>query len=703
MLRKYIVKNQQGKTVTLIVSNQALDEAKAESFNIDTMPGLNKHDTLLFRLAIQMCDNKKSANGEVFYLTSMAAPEADQPTNAAIKYYKLSEHPLNLKKHSGKELAVKENPKLAAYELNQQPVKYPVLTNFSPSTVPSNEEVDRDALIAEVRKVNVKAADAIKLVHNHGDIFTQFQQEIVGEYTGDIDKGIADIHQDIVTKFAPVFIEQIEPKSQDLRATVHDYIVSAHDQKMMAENTLLAVALHNAATDFFRARWLANLDNREQLEKDRLAFNQLFAGIANISANYDISPVNETIDNFRRLSKDDLQTLISRLLNDSYKKYFTLDPTIDAFSYIQKRLNNLHATLPHFDRVERQWIAHKFKLNSAFIEQTNAAVNSKRAELFSNESMTAFAGISNLMRDRSQELQSRAKVERDDYLARQPKPKKAKAPKKAGPAPQQQALPARDQRSFWQRNKGTIISIGTGLLIGAGAAAAIVFAPIALPILVVGGIAAAVGVAVVGVSAIVGRIIDYRRNKKAKDQYGDVSSVDSERAGLLADNDFRPDNGTTAQLAQHGLNGNGTTHTSAYESPRSSTHRATMFSASGNDNNAPPPKPDVKAQFEYSLAREIANQYASDDEARHAAIMKIFKEDCGRNMDEFLERVETMDPAPGRAAEKIKAALKETAPLYDDLDVSLLKGSTLEQRYNLEHEIIVVSGKQEDSPSMKKK
>jgi hypothetical protein len=261
--------------------------------------------------------------------------------------------------------------------------------------------------------------------------------------------------------------------------------------------------------------------------------------------------------------------------------------------------------------------------------------------------------------------------------------------------------------SFWQRNKATIISIGLGVLIGGAAAAAFVlFAPVTLPLLAMIGIAAAGALAVVGISAIIGRVIDKGRNAKAKQEM-DFPATADERKSLLTDE--TPRKPSTTSLTQL-MNGSST------EKKLSARSESTIEPTATDQVTRKPSSPtlfqrvsnspdlmnesaiEAKASFEVAFAYKVAELLDQTMGDTYFKVTSTFSE-SGYDINKFIPYL--IEEYPASAKGVIKSAIRQVAENYPNLNPDLFNGSSLSNpAYELKN-AITAAGKKEDTSSSK--
>lgn len=678
------------KKITINVNNKTLTiYVAADALPSDLSPAAQA--SILQTIADKMF--RKFENNEIVYLAKAELPTPQHPDKIRIQYNTLANKENRLL-ISNVSMSPDENPSPVVIEdLTNQDVSY---------ALPGDLEAAhyRKVLLDKaVTNANVVDDQVLYLTQDPDQTLRELKNEVFADIP-ETYPGLAELHG-----FVDRTINQEAAKINRDRKYIQDAIQTAQNSEYAYYAAILPLTaqLYNAAKAYYMDILQKYGSNYAELRKQFLAFNTLYDGIVRVNDDFSISSPNETIEQLRRLNADTLQQRISELVHNAYQQ----SKVNNALSHLQDKLSSAN----EYYAVKGSYIpwTWKFEFTPAAKDLYAKYVTAQR-----EVNDLATSGLRNFIEsvhtakaailDRASHIKQEHKAAIDQHkaeLAAQQKARDKQQAEEAKKAAKQQAKAEaaanrNAQGSFWQRNKGTIISIGTGILIGAGAAAAIVFAPIALPILVVGGIAAAVGVAVVGISAIVGRMIDYRRNKKAKDQYADVSSAASERKNLVADSDsdFR-NNATTAQLmSQPGFIGPNTAATATTYAEYSSL----PLSRSGSLTSLfPPAREDDEyaemAAFENELVWKIAETFCGKNTGADAELAAVYTT-TGHNIDTYIAHVKKQY----RNAEgPIRDAIRTVAQAHPNLNTKLFKDSVLEKDYELS-KFIGAAGKKDLNP-----
>lgn len=753
MLTIKVTNKKTNKTVTLYVADNAINESSMDNLMAATrLENVEAtENAIIRRLAIKMCEK---LNSDEFCITSLSCYDNSEETVATLSYCARSEFK-NAKPILVHELALPIDPEIEnQYNVNVSQLNYPDLDFFE--TFPVNQY--RENVIARVSN-DPEFAMQIGVIFSEDKIketlLAAKKTELAGvEHIAHDDLAAANEAIDAnINKLAPTLYQELEDHA------VGHYCAQPRQQyEAFVES--LAISLHNAAADYFRARWFANLGNRAALEADRIKFNKTFDPLININSNYELSPVDTLIEAFKQTDIKGLDKAVSTLLDKSYTK-----DKPDAFSFLESELNKLNAGNEYFTPVSRLSMIsrheNEFKFSAnvlrVYMEQANEEDSLDEIIRNANSNLNREINtVSATMRHLQEELIAKAEAERkarEEEARRVEEARRAEqeASKQRAAAAQStsqamkeidndlQQIDTLDQNrkedvivlledepkkpGFWQRHKSKFISIGLGLLIAGGAAAAIVLTaplwPITLPIIAVGGIAAGVAAAIIGISALIGYVSDKRRN--AKYQSGPIPIEQRSSSSTSADDDFGP----AAAPVQH------STAAVLSASPRSTEATNPFVSASSaplvtapaqsraiSSSYQPALTPNIgsygngeqtpKQEFENALAHEFANNYPKDEDTNNpfavtkGNILDCFRNTCGRDMDKFLQYVKDNYNQDGKGKKIIKAAIKNLLEIYPEFKPSDFHGTILEREYDISHAISTASkGKEEAGPRKK--
>lgn len=742
------------KTVTIHVASNPIDQKSMD--NLITATGLVDKDktqnAILRKLAIKLSEE---FNNEEIYVTNVYCNDDANDASATVFYYLKSdvETPnvlfleLPLDPESEKKYSVKgpqrdypdfiflnthdryrEN--VIARVNNDPEFAMQIGVAFSSEVVEERLLAARDGVLADVEKGS--------------DVYEQLSRRL---------KKDIDLNNDIEANIA--HYKEIE------RLAIENYLEQPQQQYLAFVDSL-AITLHNAAVGYFRTRWFANIGNTAALEADRIKFNKAFNPFIKINEKYELSPVAELIEKFHHMDITQIDKAVTTLLDNSYTK-----EKVNAFSFFASGLNKLNTDENKYFKTINELIWPNYHRDNFKFSDHLLHLYTENLKPGSDENPNQDTFIRDASRDLNREIDNisvkattikyqiiEEKLEKEEAArkAREEEARKAEqevAKKKSAAAQstsrgmeeidrdlQQLDTPDQDRKedvvvlledepkkpSFWQRHKSKFISIGLGLLIAGGAAAAIVLTaplwPITLPIIAVGGIAAGVAAAVIGISALIGYVSDKRRN--AKYQSGPIP-ID-ERSSTSADDDFgRP----AAAPVPH------STAVVLSASPRSTEDTNPFVSASSaplvtapaqsrasSSSYQPALTPKIgsygngeqtpKQEFEYALAREFAKNYPKDEDTNNPFavteknIMDCFRDTCSRDMDKFLQYVKDNYNQDGKGKKTIKAAIKDLLEIYPEFKPSDFHGTILEREYDMSHAISSASkGKEEAGPRKK--
>lgn len=673
--------NDNGKTLTLYVADDAIAD---KNFPTEAKEHILK--LIAERMFLKLDGN------DVVYLAAIDLPNPEHPDKVIIQYNNQANQ---------KDSYLRASVSMTPGENQTHTISIEDLAEENVSFSPP-----RDAEANQYRKVllekGVATADNVDhLVKCLSDDPAIYLTSIRDEVFADIPADFPNELRDGLNQFVDLGKDGIHSQAREInneRKYVQELIEASQKYSLAyyAVTAPLAANLYNAAKATYIDIMKKYGGNYAQLREQFKAFNILFDGIANINEDFSISSLEQAIENLRKLDVDTLQKKISTLVQNAYQQK---DQT--AFKTLESKLSSVNDNYAMTGTVI-PW-SYKFVFSDA-TKEIYASYQQANAEVDN----IARGGLGKLVE--TIHIARRGILDRAVHIKDENKVAIAKhnaeiAKQQASLAKQQAKTDAaankNAQGSFWQRNKGTLTSIGVGLLIGAGAAVAIVFLwPLAWPVLAIAGLAAGVGLAVVGVSAIVGRIIDSRRNKKAKDQYADASHAREERTSLVADTDSDfTNNATTAQLfakqAKQGYTGNGTAKNEAADDEFSTPplqRSGSLTSLFAPAENAEDREIQEMAAFESKLVWKIAEILHGEGSTQCNKLGAKYT-NMGQNLDQYLIHVKQSYPATAHAV--ISAALTAVAKDHPKLNLALFKDSVLEKEF--------MKGKEESSPSSKRK
>ncbi|HTM63603.1 MAG TPA: hypothetical protein VL360_03780 [Gammaproteobacteria bacterium] len=498
------------------------------------------------------------------------------------------------------------------------------------------------------------------------------RDEIIGNLPANPTKDISDAIEflDNKIKFNAGSIDKQRKLAQSIAKSVTN---SEYNYYKIIDS--LTIKVYNAAKDYYIQIWKENKGNLTELPNKRDEFNQLFAGIVKINPDFSLSNIEDSIKEMREISLEEAEKLISNLMDNAYKYAKKAPPS----TILLGRLDGSE----YFKPVSKP-TTYGFAFSETSRQAYDVYVRERQALEDGMKSSTVKNSVADV-KDYLEDIIKRANSIRADFL----KNVEPKVP------------------SFWQRNKATIISIGLGVLIGGAAAAAFVlFAPVTLPLLAMIGIAAAGALAVVGISAIIGRVIDKGRNAKAKQEM-DFPATAEERKSLLTDE--TPRKPSTTSLTQL-MNGSSTPKKLSARSESTieptATDQVTRKPSSPTLFQRVSNSPDLmnesaieaKASFEVAFAYKVAELLDQTMGDTYFKVTSTFSE-SGYDINKFIPYL--IEEYPASAKGVIKSAIRQVAENYPNLNPDLFNGSSLSNpAYELKN-AITAAGKKEDTSSSK--
>ena len=339
-----------------------------------------------------------------------------------------------------------------------------------------HDEFTADQIATSIATFSQAALEAIRDEHLDRDDENELEQ-VLWDKTRDRIKNLNDKlikHEAELIKNGKDFI--------GIDHLISKHLTASYEYRAMVEQ--IAVALHNAAKDYYLETWCANQKNMQKLTAFRQKFNAFFGGLVMINDDFTMKSVAHTYKLLLQQNFDAnaLQNFLSNLLNVSYKN--------GAFIHLAKRLNALEG---YFKIIAEQRLWDHKLVFAEHLSEIFTNYHDSRKEL-SDVPARHVVNINNEIENAKRKVDAEAAEIRQILRPNQPS----------------------RHGSFWQRNKATITSLIIGTMIAAAACVAIALAPIAFPILAIAGIAASATLVVMGISTLIGRIIDTCRRPKEK-------------------------------------------------------------------------------------------------------------------------------------------------------------------------------------------
>lgn len=379
------------------------------------------------------------------------------------------------------------------------------------------EEQEVDTLLACLLDDPATNLQAIKQ-EIFSDVPKDLPAEIFNALNEPVDKIIASISRSITSKRND-FVEMVE-NILCCRSNYNNAILP------------LASEIYDAAKSYYFEIWKRHGNDSKMLHQEREKFNELFNDIAHIDEEFNISSIKKTIGALRSRSKklDELERTIAELLQNAYKR------NESAFKHLYQNLENLKTD--EFYSVTGTiapwtWTFSFEEKTKTLYNEYNQSIN----KVYDLPLVGYFVDLTNTLKKKVEdgsikvrETASRSKQNQQHAIERYTEQKRVSARKQQ----------RQERREEIGRNKATIISLCIGAAIAIGVGIGIAFAPIILPTLVIAGIIAVTAAVILGVSAIIGRIID--TCKPAAKETVSASAEESQRLVRDFDHELEAEN-----------------------------------------------------------------------------------------------------------------------------------------------------------------